>query len=152
VVAAEAAKSENASEKLRSLTQLSGLQSRAFVSYYGLPREFPQVETAEDILAEANFRLARTALAESADRPDGWELADNTLELAIGICALLGGAYGTKAVQFLKDARAKSQALKEIITGNEIFKKQNVDSAAAFKQAHQTQSPTTRQIVAEIKT
>ena len=35
--AAETAKNENASEKLQALTELSELQSRAFVSYNGLP-------------------------------------------------------------------------------------------------------------------
>jgi hypothetical protein len=148
---AEAARDEAVSDKLKAMAGLSELQSKAFVSYYGLPKEFPQTETAEDILAESNVQLTRTALTESSQRPNGWEFADNALELAIGICALLGGAYGTKAVQFLKEAKTKSQALKEIIAGNEIFKKQNADSVAAFKQAHQAQSSATRQIVAEMK-
>ncbi len=150
-VAAETARSENASEKLQGLTKLSELQSRAFVSYHGLPEEFPQAETAEDILAQSNWQLAQTALTESAERPDVWQLTDSALELAIGICALLGGVYGTKAVKFLKDAQAKSKALKEIIEGNELFKKQNESSVAAFKQAQQNQSPQTRQIVTEMK-
>jgi carbonic anhydrase len=55
-------------------------------------------------------------------------------------------------VRLLKDARGKSAALKEIIAGNEQFKKQNQSQAAAFKQAHQNQSPQTRQLVAAIKT
>ena len=148
---AEIARGESVSDKLKTLSSLSELQSRAFVSYYGLPRQLPPAETAEDILSEANTQLARTALTESSQRPNGWEFADNALELAIGICALLGGAYGTKAVQFLRETKTKSQALKEIIAGNELFKKQNTDSVAAFKQAHQVQSPATRQIVAEMK-
>jgi hypothetical protein len=41
--------------------------------------------------------------------------------------------------------------LQEIIAGNELFKKQNEVQASAFKQAHQTQSAATRQIVAEMK-
>jgi hypothetical protein len=69
-VAAESARDENTSEKLKSLTELSELQSRAFVSYNGLPKEFPQAETAEDILAQSNWQLARTAVNESMDRPD----------------------------------------------------------------------------------
>jgi len=70
IIAAETANLENTSEKLQGLTQLSELQSRAFTSYYGLPKKFPQADTAEDILARSNFQLARTALAESANRPD----------------------------------------------------------------------------------
>ena len=150
-IAAETAKSEAASEKLQALTGLSQLQSRTFTSYYGLPKEFPQADTAEEILRESSWQLARTALSESAERPDAWQVADNALELAIGICALLGGVYGTRAVRFLKQARTKSKALQEIIAGNELFKKEHKAYAGEFKQAHQNQSPQTRQIVAEIK-
>jgi len=57
----------------------------------------------------------------------------------------------------LKEARAKSKALKEIIEGNELFKKQaaavpnDKPAVFAFKEAHKDQSPETRQIVAETK-
>jgi hypothetical protein len=74
------------------------------------------------------------------------------MELVIGICALLGGVYGTRAVRFLRVTRSKSQALQEIIDGNELSKKQNQSQAAAFKQAHSQQSPLSRQIVAQAKT
>ena len=149
--AAQTARAENASDKLQALAQLSELQSRSFASYFGLPREYPQAETAEDILAQSNWNLARTTLTESAQRPDPWRVADSLLEVGIGICALFGGVYGTRAVRFLKDARDKSQALQEIVTGNERFKKQNQSSAQAFKDAHQNQSPQTRQLVAQLK-
>lgn len=151
MMAAETTRSENTSEKLQGLTQLSEFQSRAFTSYYGLPKEFPQANTAEDILVESNFQLARTALAESTGRPDAWQLADSAFELAIGICALLGGVYGTRAIRFLRTTRAKSQALQEIISGNELFKKEHRPYAGAFKEAHKDQSPQTRQIVAQMK-
>jgi len=147
----ETAKTEDASEKLQRLIKLSEIQSSAFTSYFGLPKEFPQAQTIDDILAESNFILAKGALAESAERPDAWQLADNVLELGIGICVLLGGVYGTKAVSFLRETRAKAQALREVIAGNELFKKQNQTQASAFKQAHQDQSPQTRQIVAQMK-
>jgi hypothetical protein len=150
-IAADTAKDENASQQLQALTQLSEVQSRAFGSYFGLPKEFPRSETAEDVLAESNFQLARTATQQGAERPDAWEVADSMLELGIGICALLGGVYGTRAVGFLRQAKTKSKALKEIVTGNELFKKQNASSASAFKQAHENQSPQTRQIVTEMK-
>ena len=148
---AATAKTEAASEKLQALSQLSELQSRAFISYFGLPKEFPKAESAEDILQRSHWQLARTALEQSTARPDTWQVADSALQLAIGICALLGGVYGSRAVRFLKDARAKSQALKEIIAGNELFKKQNQSQASAFKQAHHGQSPQTRQLVAQMK-
>ncbi|MHC4243719.1 MAG: hypothetical protein ACYSU4_15030 [Planctomycetota bacterium] len=150
-IAADTAEDENASEQLQALMQLSELQSRAFSSYFGLPKEFPRSESSQDVLVESNFQLAGTALQQGAERPDAWEVADSMLELGIGICALLGGVYGTRAVGFLRQTKTKSKALKEIITGNELFKKQNTASASAFKQAHQNQSPQTRQIVAEMK-
>ena len=151
IVTAEAAREENSSEKLQALTQLNEVQSRAFNSYFGLPEEFPQAETAEDILAESNWQLARTALESSNDRLDGWKMADSMLELGIGICAVLGGVGGTKAIRFLKDAKTKSKALQEIVTGNELFKKQNASSSDAFKDAHSKQSAPTRQLVAQMK-
>jgi hypothetical protein len=151
IVTAETARAEDTSPTLQALTQLGEVQSRAFSAYWGLPKEFPLAESAEDILAESSFQLAATALQESAERPDAWEVADSMLEMGIGICALLGGVYGTRTVRFLKDARGKSDALKEIIAGNEQFKKQNQSQAVAFKQAHQNQSAQTRQLVATMK-
>jgi hypothetical protein len=151
-LAADKARTENTSEQLEGLTSLCAAQSRSFSSYYGMPKEFPPAETPEQILAQSSWQLAQKSLAESAERPDAWELADNAMELGIGIAALLGGVYGTRAVGFLKEARTKSKALKEIIEGNELFKSQNSDSADAFKQAHQNQSPETQKIVTEIKT
>jgi len=150
-IAAATAEDEAATEKLQALTKMSQLQSRAITSYYGLPKELPQADTAEQILSESSWQLGRMALVESAERPDAWQVADNALELGIGICALLGGVYGTRAVRFLKQARTKSKALQEVIAGNELFKKQNESSVASFKQAQKLQSPKTRQIVAEVK-
>ena len=152
IVTAETARTENSSGKLQALTQLNEVQSRAFNSYYGLPEEFPQAETAEDILAESNWQLARTALESGAERPDGWQVTDSMLELGIGICAVLGGVGGSKALRFLKDAKTKSRALQEIVSGNELFKKQNSTQTDVFKQAHSNQSAQTRQLVAQMKT
>ena len=117
-----------------------------------MPKELPPAETVEEILSESNLQLAETALQSAVDRPDPWQVADSMLDLGIGVCALLGGVYGTRAVRFMKDARGKTKALKEIIAGNETFKKQNESAATAFKQAHSTQSPQTRQFVAQMKT
>lgn len=150
-VAAETALAEQTSQELRALTKLSELQSRSFTSYCGLPKEYPQAENAEQILGESNWQAATTALAQSAERPDPWQVADSALDVGIGICALFGGVLGTRAVRFLQEARAKSQALKEIIQGNELFKTQNADQVAAFKAAQQNQSPETRQFVTAIK-
>ena len=150
-VAAEVARDEESSEQLRALTQLSHLQSGALRAYFGVPEEIPQAVTAEEILAESNWRLAEVAKADGAERPDVFDVADNVFELAIGISALLGGVYGTRAVRFLKEAKDKSKALEEIIAGNELFKKEHEEAAGAFKEAQKSQSAATRQIVAQMK-
>jgi hypothetical protein len=150
-VAAEQARREAASEKLQALTGLGELQSRAFISFCGLPKEFPQADTAEQILSQSSFQLAAAALSESGERPDAWQVADNMFELAIGISALLGGVYGTRAVRFLKESRVKTKALKEIVEGNELLKKEGGAYAHALKQAQKNQSPQTRQLVAAMK-
>lgn len=152
MLASQLAKDEGSSNNLQSLSNLSELQSRAFVSYCGLPEEFPQAETAEDILNGSGEQLATNAISDASQRPDVWNIADSSLELAIGICGLLGGAYGIKTVRFLKQTKAKTAALKEIIEGNELFKQQNSEAGEAFKKAQAGQSPQTQQIVTQIKT
>lgn len=150
-LAAELAEDEFASAELQSLANLSEIQSRAFVSYCGLPKEFPPAQTPEDILSDSSLAITQAAISDSSERPDVWELTDAGLELAIAISALIGGVYGTKAVSYLKQARVKSKALKEIIEGNELFKKLNADSTEAFKEAQKNQSAETKQIVAQLK-
>ena len=151
IITAEAARAEGATEKLQALTRLGEVQSRAFTSYCGLPKEFPKAETAEDVLSDSSWQLAQTAIKAGAQRPDAWEVANSAIDLGIGICALLGGVYGTRAVRFLREARTKSKALQEIIAGNELFKTQTQAQAAVFKQAHDHQSSDTRQVVARVK-
>jgi hypothetical protein len=151
LAAAQTAKVQPASGELQDLTELSELQSRAFTTYFGLPKELPPAQTSDDILAESSRQLAKDAIADSAARPDPWQTADAAMELGIGICGLLGGVYGAKAAKFLKDTKDRSKALREIITGNELFKKANQTQTEAFKQAHASQSPETRLIVTEVK-
>ncbi len=151
VATAETAQTEGSSEKLQSLTDLNELQSRSFTTYFGLPKQFPPADTTEQILVESNRQLANTALVQSAERPNPWDVADSMLDLGIGICAMLGGVCGTKAVGFLKQAKNKSKALQEIIAGNELFKKNNAEATTAFKDAHRNQSHQTRQIVTAAK-
>ncbi len=149
--AAETARAEEVSGQLQALTELSRSQSGGIAAYFGQPEEMPQAFTADEILEHSNWDLAEAAKAEGAKRPDAFKIADNVLELAIGISALLGGVFGTRAVTFLKEAKDKSKALEEIIAGNELFKKDHKESAQAFKDAQQNQSVTTKQIVAQMK-
>ena len=150
-VTSQTAQQQGASADLQGLTQLSEKQSRAFVSYFGQPAEYPQGQSVEDILSQANVTLAESATIEAAKRPDGWELADALLELGVGVSGLLGGVYGARVVTFLGQARERSKALQEIIAGNELFKLQNASAVDAFKAAQCEQSPSTRKIVAELK-
>ena len=150
-IASQTAQAEQSSEKLQELTRLSETQSQAFVAYCGLPEELPKANTAEDVLSESNRQLAATAIAQSKQRPNAWDIADSTLELGIAIAGLFGGVYATRIGKFLQDAKAKSNALKEIVLANEIFKKTNPDAAEAFKDAQRNQSPLTKQIVTEMK-
>jgi hypothetical protein len=134
-IASQTAQSEQASEKLQELTKLSETQSEAFVAYCGLPEELPKANTAEDVLSESNKQLAAAAIAQSKQRPDAWDIADSTLELGIALAGLFGGAGAIRVMNFLQQAKAKSNALKEIVLANEIFKKTNPDAADAFKDA-----------------
>jgi hypothetical protein len=150
-IAAQEAQAEQTSEELQDLTRLSEMQSRAFVAYCGLPDEYPKADTAEDVLSESNRQLATAAITQSRQRPDAWGVADSAFELGIAIAGLFGGVYATRIGKFLQDAKSKSNALKEIVLANEIFKKTNPDAADAFKDAQRNQSPLTKQIVSEVK-
>lgn len=150
-MAADVAKAEDSSTELVELAELSEVQSRAFVADYGLPEVFPDAGTVEDVLGESSRQIAGVALSESAKRPDAWEIADGMIELGIAVAGILGGVYGIRTAQFLMQTKEKSTALREIIQGNEQFKRQNEELATAFKTAHKAQSPQTRQIVSVLK-
>jgi hypothetical protein len=150
-LAADTTKDEYSSPKLQALANLSHLQSKSYTAYFGLPKELPDADTVEDVLSQSNYNIAQTSLQQPTQRPDPFKTADALLQLAIGISAVFGGVYGTKAVTFLKEARTKSQALKEIIQGNELFKNLNPESKQNFKNSQSTQSLDTKKLVTEIK-
>ena len=149
-LAQEAARSEKASAGLVDLTALAARQSEAFVLDYGLPRQRPAMETVEAAIANGT-PLAQQAVADAQRRPDVWVLADAAMELGVGIAGLLGGVYGLRIATFLKQAREKSSALKEIVAGNELFKQLCPTAEGEFKQAHANQSAATKGLVTEIK-
>lgn len=148
---AERIKDEGTSEQLQQLSSLSEVQSRAFVYDYGLPKVFPPADNAEEILSQANRDITFGAITDSQLRPDVWDIADGTIELGIGLAGLFSGVFGVRIAAFLRQARTKSDALREIIYGNEAFKKINKDAVTAFKAAHRDQSPQTKKIVTEVK-
>jgi len=118
--------------------------ARASVAYMGRPAAPPDIADFDTVVAQA--------ASDAALRPDPWSVADHLLELGIGIAGLVGGAYGIKAASYLRMAKEKSAALKEIVQGNELFlgevTPKEVDK---FKAAQAAQSPATRRIVTEVK-
>lgn len=115
------------------------------LSYIGRPKEVPDPEQFETVSAQAQ--------TDAEKRPDAWEVADSMMELGIGVCALFSGVAGVKGVQILKNARAKSKALQEVVAGNELFKKTSESGmAATFATSHNNaQSKETKKIVADLK-
>ena len=150
-LAAKIANDENVSQQLQAVTELNAVQSKAFVLDYGLPKERPVAGSIEDILSDDNRQIAQTSVTMSALRPDAWEVADGVIDLGIGVAGLLGGVWGIRIASALRDARQKSQALKEVIQGNELFMRQHGQSADSFKTAQRNQSPQTRTVVARVK-
>ena len=146
----QTARDENVSSTLTDLAALAARQSEAFVLDYGLPSERPAMESVEAILAEAPA-IAEQASIDAQKRPDAWAMTDAAMELGIGVAGLLGGVYGLRIATFLKQAKDKSRALKEIIEGNELFKQLCPTVEADFKQAHANQSAVTRTLVTEMK-
>lgn len=144
--AAQTAVGENASRQLCDLTTLAQEQSTVFVADYGLPRH-PQASLEGATLAT----IVDQAQADSLRKPDVWALADSAMDLGLALAGLVGGAYGIRIAGYLKTAREKSKALKEIVAGNELFKQLWPEHADRFKDAQQKQSPATKQLVTQLK-
>lgn len=107
--------------------------------YYGPPKEPADPQDFEAIATEAT--------AQSMERPDPWEVADNLLLLAGGIATVMGGVGATKIAGGIVKLRAKAKALQEVVVGNELLKTNGGD----FGKAHMGQSVKTRTIVAGIR-
>ncbi len=150
-LAADEAKNENAGAQLCGLTDLSAQQSEAFVAYCGMPRELPAAQTAEQVLTDANRQLACAAREEAWQRPDPWQTADTLLQAGLAVAGVIGGVSGARIARALQKARDTQRAIREVIRGNEIFKRNHEEAVEAFKQAQYGQSTETKKIVAEIK-
>jgi len=144
-------KQENATEPLRDLSAQAVRQSEAILAYYGMPEELPATQTQEQLLSEENRAITEQAKLSGRERPDPWDVADHLLELGIAAAGVIGGVYGTRAMNALQLARQKGQALREIVRGNELFKERHPESAAALKQSQGGQSADTRKLVVELK-
>lgn len=149
--AARQAEQENSSADLQQLTQAAANQSEAIVAHYGLPAVLPATDSIEELVGTDNEQVTAAARADAAERPDPWDVADGMLELGIAVAGVVGGVYGSRAAAGLKLAQEKSRALREVIAGNELFKRQNPAAVGSFKEAQGSQSPSTRTLVAELK-
>ena len=148
--AAETAVDESASEALCGLTDLANAQSEAFVMDYGFPQTLPAMNDVETVLSQGVV-IAQAAKQDAMRKPDVWSLADGAMELGIALAGLVGGVDGIRIAGYLKQAREKSKAIKEIVAGNELFKQLWPEQADRFKEAQRKQSPVTRQIVTQLK-
>jgi hypothetical protein len=123
----------------------------ASLTYTGMPSD-PVIADYDATLQTANTDGAkRPTLDDAAKTFDGW------LSLGIGIAGLFGGGAGLKIAAALKTAKDKAAALKEVVQGNEEFKRwletNGGDLAVnAFRQAQTgVQSVKTEQAVLEIR-
>ena len=73
------------------------------------------------------------------------------MELGIALVGWFGGVYGIRIAGYLRTAREKSKALKEIVQGNELFKQLWPEQADRFKEAQRKQSPATKKIVVAVR-
>ena len=143
---------ENCTGDLKELTRKAAVQSDAIVTAYGLPDTLPATETTTDLLNAANDAITQQALKDASKKSDWFAITDQLLAFGIALGGVVGGAAGVKTAAALKTIRDKNTALKEIVQGNELFKKQNAESVNSFKEAQQLQSQTTRELVAGLKT
>ena len=133
-----------ASRQLVQGTQVS-------LSYIGRPKEPADPEQFETITQHAQV--------EAEQRPDTFALINSTLDfvIALGILLPTGGVAGvgvSKVIKFAKTAKEKSTALRQIIQGNELFKKDatpEVKKAFAEAQDVKQTSNGTKLIIAETK-
>jgi hypothetical protein len=139
-LAAKTARQQGASAQLCGLTDLSHTQSQAWTAWTGMPDSPRTFTDADDILSDENYTLAEQAAQSAAKRITPDEYVLEFLDMAALIAAVVGGAAGLKISAAIKTARDKAAAVREIITGNEIFKAANPQAADAFKRAQAIQS------------
>jgi len=153
-MAAVLAIQDGSGETLRGLTAASATQAEVGMAYAGLPKELPKTETIEEVLSPESETITNQAHNDAVARPDPWQITDNLLEFGIALAGVVGGVYGVKVTAGLKTAKAKSQALREVIEGNELFKlNADIETKKAFADAQGTaqETITTKQLVAAIK-
>jgi hypothetical protein len=127
----------------------------AALAYTGMPKA-PEVEDYPAALEQAQ--------ADAVKRPksaDVFDAAEGGLSLAAELAILLGaggaGIGGKKVIDWIKIAKDKSNALRDVVNGNEMLmgylEKEKMDTAVnAFKAAQDgEQRMTTKKIVAQLR-
>jgi hypothetical protein len=123
----------------------------ATIAYTGYPAN-PTITDYPTTLQTAQTDAAkRPTIDDVAKTFDGW------MELGIGIAGLFGGGVGLKIAAALKSTKDKAVALKEVVQGNEEFKRWleangGAGTIDAFRTAQTgVQSVKTEQAVFEIR-
>ena len=124
--------------------------ARTALDYIG-PPALPDIDDYA-----ATLGRARTDAAKRPTAGDVFAAADEGLSLASTIAIALGfggaGVGGKKVIDWIRLAREKNKALREIVQGNEVLKAVIRDAdRTKFKSCHNNQSPATKRIVTEIK-
>jgi hypothetical protein len=148
--AAEIAKEQNADQSLSRLIELASMQSEAVLEYYGKGDEDFDI-SVEQLLGEEVEAVSKIAYENAAASNQPARAVNDIIEIAIGVCGLIGGAFGVKAAAFLNAAKTKTTALEEIICGNEKFKNTYPQYSKYFKKSQDDQSQSTRELVTKIK-
>jgi hypothetical protein len=104
-----------AAQSLATQKLVSG--TAASVAYTGYPAN-PTITNYDTTLQTAQADAAkRPTIDDVAKSFDGW------LSLGIGVAGLFGGGAGLKIAAALKATKDKAAALKEVVQGNEEFKR-----------------------------
>jgi len=121
--------------------------TRAGAYYMGPPKTPADIEQFDTI--------APLAEQQAQARPDAWAMADNALELGVGIAAIFGGAGGAALIRRLKILRQKGKALEQVVKGNDLFKTKKGNGTSTtenFTSAHNdVQDTETKKLVAILR-
>lgn len=117
----------------------------ASLAYTGRPNVAPDPDNFDTITTQAE--------TDAVGRPDVAGTMDSIFQLGIGLATLLGGAGGIKLAQGLRTMHAKAKGFTEVVTQNDFYKQiATPEEWEKFKRAQAAQTPTTRQLVATVKT
>jgi hypothetical protein len=111
----------------------------AMLSYTGMPASLEIADYPATLAKAQTDAAARPGVEDVAQEATNWLDLIGGIVLAIG--GLGGGAMITKAIGWIIKARATTQALAEVVKGNEMFKRylEQTGQQAALNAFHQAQ-------------